>query len=346
MDFERLFSQAADILQSHPPSVAGKIHLGTSRENRPIIGHRLGNGPAAISLIGGCHADEPVGPRMLNHLVSYLGALPSYDPLISDFDWWIVPHINPDGEARNRKWYRDTDRRYELLGYLEHVVRELPGDDIEFGFPEKNDDESSRSENRAIYDWWKEAGEFALHISFHGMGFAAGPWFLVEEAWRGKIDQLKLRCTDTVDTMNYQLHDVQRHGEKGFVRLDRGFCTRPDSKNMKKHFLERGDPETAAKFKPSSMETIRSFGGDPLTLVSEMPLFITPGVGVDLGPPDPMAEQWKSKIANWSVRARAENHDPDLADEIDQSDIRPMPVKDQMILQMAFLAAGIEAISR
>ena len=52
---------------------------------------------------------------------------------------------------------------------------------------------------------------------------------------------------------------------------------------MSEYFMAAGDPVTASLFRPSSMETVRSLGGDPLTLVSEMPLFITPGVGEVLG---------------------------------------------------------------
>ncbi len=115
------------------------------------------------------------------------------------------------------------------------------------------------------------------------MGFAAGPWFLVEGEWKDRCNVLKERCAARVAELGYALHDVQRNGEKGFFRLGRGFCTRPDSKYMRKHFSQLGDNRTAALFRPSSMETVRALGGDPLTLVSEMPLFITPGVGEELG---------------------------------------------------------------
>lgn len=345
MIFDRIFDNADRILAT-PPSSDGSQTIGSSREGRPMRAWKLGRGDRRVSVIGGCHADEPVGPRMLSHLAPYLASLPSDDPLLSEFEWWIVPHVNPDGEALNGSWYADDDRRYNLLKYLELVVRELPGDDIEFGFPEGTGDTGARAENRALYDWWNDGRSFALHVSFHGMGFAAGPWFLIEEGWRERVGSLKKRCTDSVAAMGYELHDVERNGEKGFVRLGRGFCTRPDSGNMKKHFLALGDEETASKFRPSSMETIRSFGGDPLTLVSEMPLFILPGVGADLGPPDPVAVEWKTRLDDWRVRARAERHDPELADELDQSGIRPMPVRDQMKLQLAFLGAGLQEVSR
>ena len=56
---------------------------------------------------------------------------------------------------------------------------------------------------------------------------------------------------------------------------------------MRRHFLDRGDPETAAVFRPSSMEYVRSLGGDPLTFVSEMPLFLLPPPETAYGFPDP-----------------------------------------------------------
>ena len=52
------------------------------------------------------------------------------------------------------------------------------GDDIEFGFPRDVDDDGARPENRAAYDWWRSAGgPFAVHVTLHGMGIAAGPWY-------------------------------------------------------------------------------------------------------------------------------------------------------------------------
>ena len=230
------------VLETVPVASHEGHELGTSREGRPIRGFRLGTGEIRLSLLGGCHADEPVGPRLLRHVAAYLSTLSSDDPLLERFEWWIVPHINPDGEVRNHVWYGDEDRAYDLGRYLTSVIRELPGDDIEFGFPRDPNDDGARPENRAVYDWWRSAdGPFALHISFHGMGFAAGPWFLLEQAWSDRLAPLMDACSNSVSELGYRLHDVERHGEKGFVRLGKGFCTRPDSRAMRQHFLDQGD---------------------------------------------------------------------------------------------------------
>jgi hypothetical protein len=235
--------------------------------------------------------------------------------------------------------------QYDIVRYLLDVVREQPGDDIEFGFPRDSEDYDARPENRAVFDWWLGAEQpFDLHVSLHGMAFAAGPWFLIEAQWQDRCDLLKSRCAVRVRELGYELHDVERNGEKGFFRIDRGFCTRPDSRYMRDHFLKQGDPDTAQLFRPSSMETIRSFGADPLTLVSEMPLFLTPGVGIDLGPPDPVAAEWRRQIDGWRLRLTNNGSDAAVRREAATAGLEPMPVKDQMELQLTFVFAGIDQV--
>lgn len=342
--FDELEARVADRLGGPRPSVDRGEIIGRSREGREIRGAKIGVGPRRVSLLAGCHADEPVGPRLLQRLSRDLAGLPADDPLLTDYQWWIVPHINPDGAARNRRWQTANAKVYDLTGYLLHAVRELPGDDIEFGFPLDPDDTEARPENRAVYAWWRQADRpFDLHVSLHGMAFAAGPWFLIEEAWKDRSASLKRRCLRRVADLGYDLHDVERDGEKGFFRLGRGFCTRPDSRYMRKHFLALGDVGTADKFRPSSMETIRALGGDPLTLVSEMPLFLTPGVGVTLGPPDPVAEEWKQRIASWKEELQEGASAEHVLEAATAQGLTPMPVRDQMRLQWTLIVAGLES---
>ncbi len=295
----------------------------------------------AVSLIGGCHADEPVGPRLLRHLVAYLRRLPPGDPWLRSHEWWIVPHINPDGEKRNAGWAEDDARVYDLGRFLRDALREPPGEDIEFGFPRGPGDDHARPENRAVYEWWRTCRRpLTLHVSLHGTAFAAGPWFLVESAWRDRYGPLRDRCVEAVSRLGYTLHDVERQGEKGFVRLERGFSTRPDSVSMREYFTALGDPGTASLFRPSSMETVRSLGVDPLTLVSEMPLFITPGVGAVLGPPDPILLEWRKRLARWKARVHGGEAPSAITERAEAAGLAAMPVVDQMRLQWTLVRAG------
>ncbi len=332
-----------EILSANLSAPAGRA-IGQSREGRAIAAHVFGRGDLHVSLIGGCHADEPVGPAMLRRLAAFLAARPAEDPLLARFTWYVVPHVNPDGEARNAAWSDTTlpavdhhgrpDRVYDLFLYLRHVIRELPGDDMEFGFPRSPDDSGARPENLAVAAFLAGGAPFHLHASFHGMGFASGPWFLIEPEWIGRTESLRNSLRATVRSMGYQPFDVDRGGEKGFRRIDEGFTTRPDSRSMVAWFEERGDFETAAKFRPSSMEHVRSLGGDPFTMVSEMPLFLRPLEEGETGrPDDPRFRSFLDRIATQppeEVRAEAE-----------RTGVRGMPIRDQMRLQLAFLDAAL-----
>ena len=339
-----MYERRTEILAAVPTSTGGVV-LGRSREGRPIRGYRLGRGPFRISLVGGSHADEPVGPRLLRSLAAYLASLRPDDGMLTAYEWWLIPHVNPDGEERNRAWTQGAPETFDPALYLRLAVRELPGDDIEFGYPRAAGDSAARPENRAARDWWRSAGgPFDLHASLHGMAFAAGPWHLLEGAWRGRCMHLMTECRAAAESLGYVLHDVERRGEKGFERIQRGFCTRPDSSRMQAHFEALGDAATASRFRPSSMETIRSLGGDPLTLVSEMPLFLSPGVGERIGPPDPAAEAWRDRVEDWRTRLAAGADPARISDEARAAGIEAMPIRDQMALQWRLVTAGIEQV--
>ena len=345
MSRAELASHLDGIISSAGP-VPKPLVIGQSRQGRPIEAHRLGAGAIHINLVGGCHADEPVGPRLLMHLVAYL-ASPEGETLRTLARWSIIPHLNPDGAAVNAPWQPEEATAYDFVQLLRHRVRELPGDDIEFGFGPGTT--PPRPENRAALDFWAEGGPVDLHASMHGMSVAAGPYFLVESGWWTRFEDQAMELAREVEAAGYVLHDVERLGEKGFHRLARGFCTRPDSRPMRDHFLGLNDEETAGRFRPSSMEAVRSLGGDPLTLVTEMPLFITPGVGETLGPPDPVLEAWKERIAGWLARVQSTPESPETLEavrgEAEDAGLRPMPVRDQMSFQWSFLASGIATVT-
>lgn len=345
--FRLLLDRLPELLDTPAdPPVGSSLVPGRSREGRPIRAWRFGRGPRRVSLLGGCHADEPVGPHLLRRLAAHLAALPAGDPLLDGFEWWLLPHLNPDGEARNRAWYDEEPGglRYDVARFVRHVEREPPGEDVEFGFPRGPDDGGARPENRAARRWWRSAeGPFRLHASLHGMAVGAGPWYLVEPAWAERCGRLMERCRRATDRLGYDLHDDPRRGEKGFRRLARGFSTRPDSRAMREHFVARGEEETARLFRPSSMETLRSLGGDPLTLVSEMPLFLAP---MDLGQVpsgEPAYAPWKERIARWRRALETGEAGPaDVEAAARDVGVRAMDVEDQMRLQWTFLAAGLE----
>jgi hypothetical protein len=264
--------------------------------------------------------------------------------------------VNPDGAAVNAAWSDLTqpvtdhrwepDEAYDLVTYVQEVVRELPGDDIEFGFPRSDTDLDARPENRAVADFLQSEGPVRLHASFHGMGLAPGPWFLLEPSWIGRTKEMRQVLRERVQSMGYRPMDLDRKGEKGFSRIDEGFSTRPDSKAMAAHFVALGDHETASRFRPSSMEYVRSLGGDPLTLVSEMPLFLVPeDSGSRNGPRFQKGTEGRKRLLAWLQELISGKTSEAARQAITEVGILPMPIRDQMRLQLAFLDQALALVT-
>lgn len=338
-----------DVLEGPGLSDREGVTIGRSRQGRPVEAFRFGGGPLRVSLLGGCHADEPVGPRLLARLAGFLEAREDGDPVLRDQEWWVLPHLNPDGAARNRGWQRDPGEAYDLAAFLSGVEREPPADDVEFGFPRGPDDAEARPENRAAYRWWRSAdGPFHVHASLHGMAVGLGPWFLLEEGWAGRTERLQARCRARSRQLGYRLHDEDRGGDKGFRRISEGFSTRPDSQAMRAFFLEAGDRETAAQFRPSSMETMRRLGDDTLTVVPEMPLFVA-GAGPEpdeAAPEEPVDagwnRRWRDLLRRWGRRLRTNDVDARWVERrARERALRAMPVRDQMALQWELVRSAV-----
>lgn len=239
---------------------------GVSEEGRPIYGVVIGSGRQTVSLIGGAHSDEPVGPETLRNLIlALIHKRTELAHLFEAFRFVIVPHLNPDGEALNQAWINEWP---SVSSYLKYTFREPPGRDLEFGFP------GMRLENQAVASFLKEFAPMALHLSLHGMGFAEGVMLLIEKHWIERTKELQEAFVGQAKAFNLPLHDHDRNGEKGFIYIGPGFTTTPEGSAMREYFNQLGDAETAGLFHDSSMEFVRKLGGDPLCVVTEMPLFL------------------------------------------------------------------------
>ena len=318
--------------------------IGRSRQGKPLYGFRFGNGALAVSLLGGCHADEPVGPWFLKHLVGFLGALSPQHPLLTNCTWVVIPDANPDGAEVNSVWWDNNRAAVDLARNLKGAVRELPGDDIEFGFPQEPKIEALRPENQYIYDFWKQQKvDFNLHASLHGMHRAYGPWFLLDRSFINEAPSLISNLQQLVLSKGYVLHDVDRGGEKGFNRIAEGFCTRPAGHAMRQYFQQIDDPHTAALFHASSMESIRSLSADCLTMVTEMPLFIVSGKPKELQWPDQNLEQWSNQFNSWrQLLLQGALSEQQVNDQAHSMGVKAMNIEEQMFFQWAYIWEGIK----
>lgn len=310
------------------PDVARFEHIGESEAGRPLYAAVIGRGPQQVSLVAGAHADEPVGPQTLRLLAT--GLLDHRDELADLLDrvtFIIVPHVNPDGEAMNRPW---IDRWPDPLAFFEHAVREQPGRDIEFGYP------AMRPENRAVADLLARHAPLALHFSLHGMAVGEGAWLLIDREWIDRTADLRTRWLQAVAAADVPLFDWDRRGDKGFEYIGPGFSTTPRGQAMRDHFLAEHDGDTAALFHDSSMEYVRSLGGDPLCLVTELPLFLLHRTE----PPQPGVPttfmRFKKQLPRWRAMLQRRRLD-DVRRELAPFAPQPLPLPTAARLQLTLI---------
>jgi len=314
------------------PEAASYHPLGTSEEGRSLYGVVLGRGPRTVSLIAGNHADEPVGPETLRTFV--IKSLARPDKMAAWFERYkfvIVPHTNPDGEARNWPW---IEKWPDPMAYLQDVVREKPGRDIEFGFP------SMRPENEHVSTFLKAHAPFDLHMSLHGMAVGEGGMLLINRPWTFRTQTLRDQFRRSVQSHGLRMHDHNRKGEKGFFWLEPGFQTTPRGDAMRTYFHANGDSETAERFHDSSMELVMGLGGDPLALVTELPLFLVRNEDPTPGRPD---EYLRVRERLPEIRARLERGE-DVEPLLTSFDIQPLPLETGMRLQLRALELGLSAV--
>lgn len=344
--------------------------IGTSRGGRPICGLVLGNGPLSATIVAGSHADEPGGPLGALRFLRHLAAGRIAPNTLAPFTIRIVPHINPDGAEANRTWLAET---LDFATYCRHVVREPPGEDIEFGYPLPGPSAAGgedtlwgapalapggepprdlppggptppplRPENLAAARFFGEGPPPLLHASLHGMGFAEGAWLLIGRHWIARSEPLRAAWLRLVEDAGLPLHDIDRRGEKGFTRIAAGFCTTPESTAMRAHFLAAGDTETAALFRPSSMEFAEARGADPLLLVTELPLFLSNGAATRPDPPGDETAYSRLRAQLAAAGGLGQPGAPDTADAlVREFSICPVPFPVQASLIAALLDAAL-----
>jgi hypothetical protein len=306
--------------------------IGQSEEGRPIHGIVLGRGDRAVSLIAGNHPDEPVGPETLRAFVlNGLADREALDGLLERFRFVVVPHTNPDGEARNRRW---IDAWPDPLAYAAHVNREPPGRDLEFGFP------AMRPENEAVAEFLRDHGPYVLHASLHGMAMGEGASLLINRPWTFRTQALRDGFVEAAREAGLRMHDHNRKGEKGFFWIEPGFQTTPRGDAMRTFFRAQGDPGTAERFHQSSMEFVMGLGGDPLALVTELPLFVVNNPDPEPGRPEKYLAL-RERLPE--IKARLARG-ADVGDLLEPFDLRPLPLRVGMRLQMRVLELGLDAV--
>lgn len=246
-------------------------HIGDSREGRPICAFTMGDGPIGVTVKGNAHADEPAGVVTALLLIRLLNEVPAWQNLRDRFRFHIVPSSNPDGLHRNRDWVAHP---FEFRRYFLNVYRDLPKDDVEFGYTESSNasDLHVRPENVACARFFDDAAPIGAHLSLHSIVFTGGAWFLVAAepdvaAHESSLSLISHACEEE----GLPLHDEDRGGQKGFFRIRRGFHSTPTVEGMRAFFQHSGNRELVSDFRISSMQYVMKNCSARFAAVSELP---------------------------------------------------------------------------
>ncbi len=309
--------------------------VGNSRLGREIYAYILGSGSHRVSITAGAHADEPVGPITATLLPLLLGN--AFPALLKHFTFYVIPNVNPDGTQQNLAWCDTSAPVYDFKQYFRYRVRELPGDDVEYNY---GDSLASRPENQAAMNFFHSYAPYCAHFSLHGMALAEGAWFLICQDWVKRATSLMQQLSRLCETLAFPLHDMERRGEKGFHRIQSGFCTTPTSTAMREFFLARNEPDIASRFLPSSMEYIASLGGDPLCMVSEIPLF-------QLRASEDPIQQSNFQSCLEDLRSFQQDASDDALDRlVDRFDIKAVPKLSHIRLQFGMIVLALESLAK
>jgi hypothetical protein len=137
------------------------------------------------------------------------------------------------------------------------------------------------------------------------------------------------------------MHDHNRKGEKGFFWIEPGYQTTPRGDAMRTYFQAQGDPATAKKFHDSSMEFVMSLGGDPLAMVTELPLFLVENETPTPGRPD---QYLKLRERLPEVKARLERGEA-VDDLLAPFTLRPLPLDTAMRLQLRAIELRLQTVA-
>lgn len=146
--------------------------IGLSVQNRNIWACKVSDNVTVdepeieVKYIANMHGDEVVGKenclRFIENLLTQRDTVPAYQELMSDFEMWFVPSMNPDGLA--------LVQRYNYNGV-----------DLNRDFPDRCDDSVNTTAGRAIETAhvmnWSAAHNFVVSANFHGGELVTNyPW--------------------------------------------------------------------------------------------------------------------------------------------------------------------------
>lgn len=127
---DELNERALQLAETYPDVISTKV-IGMSEKGYPIRAMIAGKGKQNALCFACPHPNEPIGAMML----ITLGELFAKHPEIlaeTDFTWYLIPCVDPDGTKLNEGWFKGP---FNLLNYAKHFYRPPGNKQVEWTFP-------------------------------------------------------------------------------------------------------------------------------------------------------------------------------------------------------------------
>lgn len=150
--------------------------VGASHGGRPILMLSIGEGPKSALVVGGAHANEPIGGIAVCRLAEKLAGDPALLRSLRH-RWQMVACIDPDGLAMNRRWLAgDRSPRSYLADFFRPSFERQP----EYSFPIHSDGYSFTASTPENLAWQKalERSRPTLQVGLHNAD-VGGAFYLV-----------------------------------------------------------------------------------------------------------------------------------------------------------------------
>lgn len=204
-------ARTRELAKAHPQLVSVRP-IGRSKQGEPIELVSVGRGSHSALVVGGLHANEPIGSLTIEFLIDQLATREELRNGL-DYTWHFIKSIDPDGMRLNEAWFKGSR---SPAAYFRDFFRPALNRQAEYTFPLQVDSvsfQSSPPENLA----WQRAIDltrpqflYTLHNAEYG-----GAFFLTSRdfpALERELESIPHACGVQINPLGEAFPGVKERG--------------------------------------------------------------------------------------------------------------------------------------
>lgn len=182
------FNQALVQLGQDYPDIVTVFEAGRSRQNRPMLCAKVGNGSKNALFYGCPHPNEPIGAMLCHYFARALAQDDVYRAELG-YTFYIMPVSDVDGTVLNEAWFKGP---FSIYHYARNFFRPAGHEQVEWTFPIEYKNFTFNAplpETQALMKLIDNTNP-AFIYSLHNGGFGGAFWYISRDLGQGVYDQL------------------------------------------------------------------------------------------------------------------------------------------------------------